>query len=74
MAGCKMNYAREVKRMPGNISCDTCAYYYYDEDYDGYICDMDIDEDDFVKLMQGNYKDCPYYTNGDEYRVVRHQM
>ncbi|HBZ03594.1 MAG TPA: hypothetical protein DEO83_07290 [Lachnospiraceae bacterium] len=57
-----------------NVSCDTCAYYFYDEEYEGYVCDINIDEDDFSRLMEGHFKECPYYTNGDEYRVVRHQM
>ena len=57
-----------------NGSCDTCAYYFYDEEYDDYICDMDIDEDDYARLMERDFKGCPYYTNGDEYKVVRHQM
>lgn len=55
-------------------SCESCAYYYFDEEYDDYICDMDIDEDDYARLMERDFKGCPYYTNGDEYRVVRHQM
>jgi hypothetical protein len=55
-------------------SCDTCAYYFYDEEYEDYICDMDMDEDDYSRLMERDFKGCPYYTNGDEYRVVRHQM
>ena len=25
--------------------CETCVWYVYDEDYDDYICDMDLDED-----------------------------
>lgn len=57
-----------------SVSCDTCAYYFYDEEYEGYVCDINIDEDDFSRLMEGHFKECPYYTNGDEYRVVRHQM
>ncbi len=55
-------------------SCDTCAYLTYDEDFEDYVCDMDIDEDDYGRLMEKNFTECPYYTNGDEYRVVRHQM
>ena len=57
-----------------NGSCDTCAYYFYDEEYDDYICDMDIDEDDYARLVERDFKGCPYYTNGDEHKVVRHQM
>ncbi|MBO4863792.1 MAG: hypothetical protein J5517_05475 [Eubacterium sp.] len=60
--------------MNNGASCETCAYYYFDEEYDGYICDINIDEDDYSRLMEGHFKECPYYTNGDEYKVVRHQM
>ena len=35
---------------------------------------MDMDEDDAARLMQGHYKECPYYQLDDEYAVVRHQM
>ncbi len=55
-------------------SCETCAYYFYDEEYEEYVCDVNMDEDDFARLMGNGFKECPYYTNGDEYRVVRHQM
>lgn len=55
-------------------ACDTCAYYIYDEEYGGYVCDMDLDEDDYARLLENRSRSCPCYTNGDEYRVVRHQM
>ncbi|MBR6322369.1 MAG: hypothetical protein IKR59_05835 [Lachnospiraceae bacterium] len=55
-------------------SCDTCAYLEYDEDDEAYYCLVDMDEDDFVRLSQSGYKGCPYYTDGDEYKVVRHQL
>ena len=29
--------------------CETCVWYVYDEDYDDYICDMDLDEDESNK-------------------------
>ncbi|MEE3461542.1 MAG: DUF6472 family protein [Lachnospiraceae bacterium] len=57
--------------------CDTCAYLEYDEDLEDYICSVDMDEDDYARLMNsmgGREKNCPYYTNGDEYQVVKHQM
>ena len=56
------------------ISCDNCAYYEYDEDWESYVCAMDMDEDDFNRVVSGGYKDCPYYVNDDEYAVVRHQI
>ena len=56
------------------MRCEECQYYTYDEDYEEYVCDMDMDEDDYSRLMTRGFKECPYYRNGDEYKVVRHQM
>ena len=55
-------------------SCDSCVYNVYDEDDEEYYCEVDMDEDDAARLMQGHYKECPYYQLDDEYAVVRHQM
>lgn len=54
--------------------CQQCAYYIYDEEYEEYICDVDMDEDDYYQLLQKHRKSCPYYRNGDEYAVVRKQI
>lgn len=54
--------------------CDTCANYTYDEEYEEYVCDVNMDEDDFVRFMTNKREICPYYRNGDEYKVVRKQM
>jgi hypothetical protein len=55
-------------------SCDTCAFYTYDEEYEEYFCDVNIDQDDYIRLEERQYKACPFYRNGDEYAVVRHQI
>lgn len=54
--------------------CETCVYYIYDEDYEEYVCEADMDEDDYGRLMERGQSACRYYRDGDEYRVVRHQM
>lgn len=54
--------------------CDECANYEYDEDYECYVCMVDLDEDEMQKFLSDTYNNCPYYVNGDEYLVVRHQM
>jgi hypothetical protein len=54
--------------------CDDCAYYVYDEEYDEYVCEANMDEDDFSRMMEQGTSTCRYYRDGDEYRVVRHQM
>ena len=28
--------------------CDTCAFYTYDQDYEDYVCDVDMDEDEYA--------------------------
>ena len=56
------------------VSCDTCAYLVYDDEYEDYVCDIDMDEDDYGNLMSNGFKGCPYYRDGDEYKVVRHQI
>ena len=55
-------------------NCDSCVYNVYDDDDECYYCEVDMDEDDAARLMQGHYKECPCYQNDDEYAVVRHQM
>ncbi|MDO4619028.1 MAG: DUF6472 family protein [Lachnospiraceae bacterium] len=54
--------------------CDECAYYAYDEEYDDYVCEANMDEDDYQRMVSGYYRQCPLYRNGDEYAVVRHQL
>lgn len=54
--------------------CDSCVNYVYDEDYESYSCDCDLDEDEMCRFLSGNYNECPYYQLDDEYLVVRHQM
>lgn len=54
--------------------CDTCANYGYDEELEEYYCDVNMDEDDLARFLSDCHTACPYYRNGDEYQVVRHQM
>lgn len=56
------------------VSCESCTYYIYDEDYKSYVCDKNMDEDEYIRLMTDRYFQCPFYRNGDEYAVVRKQM
>ena len=56
------------------MRCEECQYYTYDEDYEEYVCDMDMDEDDYARMISQGSRDCPYWKSGDEYAVVKHQM
>ena len=55
-------------------SCDSCNNFVYDEDYECYTCEMDLDEDEMGKFFSSTLDNCPYYRPGDEYLVVRRQM
>lgn len=43
----------------GSSKCDTCAYNVYDEEDECYYCEVSMDEDDMVRLMEGHYRECP---------------
>lgn len=53
--------------------CEECANYYYDEDYECYVCGIDLDEDEMQRFLSGTDFSCPYWQNGDEYAIVRKQ-
>ena len=55
-------------------NCESCSNYVYEEDYECYICLVNLDEDEFGKFLTGSFQSCPYYRLDDEYQVVRHQM
>ena len=55
-------------------NCESCMNYEYDDDYECYVCTQDLDEDEMVRFVQGDFRECPYYQVGDEYRVVRKLM
>ena len=65
---------RRREKLANTNSCDTCAYCGYDEDYGEYVCDIDMDEDEYIRFLSDHHSQCPYYRNGDEYLVVRSQM
>ena len=55
--------------------CELCLNNLQDE-YGVYYCAQGpaLDEDELVRFLSDAYYDCPYYRNGDEYRVVRKQL
>lgn len=41
--------------------CETCVWYVYDEEYDDYLCDMDLDEDELARFLASDTRSCPYW-------------
>lgn len=53
--------------------CENCANYIYDDEYDCYCCNADLDEDDMSRFMTRQTSGCPYFNFYDEYGIVRKQ-
>lgn len=64
----------EKRKKAAGTSCDTCTNYRYDEEYDYYVCEVNLDEDEMGRFLRGSVEACPYYRRDDEYAVVRKQM
>lgn len=54
-------------------NCEFCMNYAYDEEFDCYVCAVDLDEDEMYSFVTGKFRDCPYFRAGDEYTIVRKQ-
>ncbi len=54
-------------------SCDTCEFYVFDEEYQEYVCDISLDQDEYEQISKGLMRDCPYYRFYDEYKSVQKQ-
>lgn len=66
-----------MKRQKGLKSlkdCESCSNYVYDEEYEYYVCEANLDEDDMARFLGNCYFECPYYQTDNEYRIVRKQM
>ncbi len=59
---------------PTEHNCESCVFYDYDEDYDTYACQMNLDEDEMVHFLSGHKRACPYYRFYDEYKSVQKQI
>lgn len=56
--------------------CDNCWYNTYDEEDDAYYCDLQLDEDEYAKMLlrDKQNKPCKYYRPDiGEYGIVRKQ-
>ena len=53
--------------------CESCNFFVYDELYDDYVCDMDLDEDEMIRFLSSHTDSCPYSRPGDEYITARKQ-
>ncbi len=60
--------------MRGNVNCESCDNYIFDDEYDCYVCQADLDEDEMEHFLKNSFRNCPYYQYHDEYKIVRKQI
>lgn len=53
--------------------CENCWNYDYDEEYDEYFCQMDLDEDEYYRILIQGGSRCPYFRPGDDYTLAKKQ-
>lgn len=53
--------------------CEDCVHFMYDDELDSEICDIDLDEDEYLRFITAKTDECPYYRMYDEYKSVQKQ-
>jgi hypothetical protein len=69
-----MGVQKKASERKKATSCESCTFYAWDDEYEYYVCEADLDEDEMSSFLSGTDFSCPYYQPGDEYRIVRKQM
>lgn len=54
-------------------NCEDCIYYFYDDEYECYSCEINLDEDEMFRFISSTFHDCPYYRFNNEYTIVKKQ-
>ena len=52
--------------------CDTCANYAYDEEYEYYVCEVDLDEDEISDYITEHFEGNSLIAAGDEDLIKIH--
>ena len=53
--------------------CENCIFYVYDDIEDYYYCSVNLDEDEMYSFITNTIKNCPYFRDNDDYKIVRKQ-
>ena len=62
----------ESKKTASN--CESCVFYDYDEDWEEYVCTVNLDQDELARFLSDRQFSCPYYRYYDEYKSVHKQI
>lgn len=54
-------------------NCEDCWNYNYDEETDQSYCSMDIDEDEWYRIVSRRRGECPFFRQTDDYYLPHRQ-
>lgn len=54
-------------------NCDECAFYVFNDDFECYQCEINMDEDEMYRFMSASDYACPYFRAEDDYFLARKQ-
>lgn len=60
--------------MKAKTNCDYCINYIYDDAYNSYECQANLDEDEMGRFLSNSFDNCSYFQFNDEYKTVRKQI
>jgi len=60
--------------MAKKSSCEYCIYYQYNEDYECYECEINLDEDEMMRFLNDSHQSCSHFKYGDDYSIVKKQI
>jgi len=55
-------------------NCENCLNFIFDENFNTYYCDINLDEDEMYRFMSNSFSNCPYYQFNNEYKTVNKQI
>ncbi len=59
--------------MTQKTNCEFCSHYAYDDKYDCYYCQINLDEDEMERFIRQSVESCHYFQLYDEYKIVKKQ-
>ena len=55
-------------------NCENCLNFIFDENFNTYYCDINLDEDEMYRFMSNSFSNCPYFQFNNEYKTVNKQI
>ena len=55
-------------------NCENCLNFIFDENFNTYYCDINLDEDEMYRFMSNSFSNCPYFQFNHEYKTVNKQI